>query len=102
MLKPEKKHKSKKQVKPVAKRYNARPLRTVTLTANPNGRFNLRPLLVWELAALYGMDKKTLNKELQDMRNEVGYPSGYRYNLAQLKAIFRRLGAPVAFDMAEQ
>lgn len=47
-----------------------------------------------ELAAMYGMDKRTLARWLKPFEKEIGPRLGYSYTPKQLQIIFKRLGKP--------
>lgn len=57
----------------------------------------VRPYTTKELAALYGVDIKTLRKWLKPHKERIGERIGYYYNIDQVKVIFQLLSLP--FDL---
>ncbi len=54
----------------------------------------LKPYTVKELANMYGVERRTLNKWLEPFNNEIGERSGRFYTVLQVRTIFSRLGLP--------
>lgn len=54
----------------------------------------LRPYTVKQLAAIYGVSKKTFRKWVKPFSEEIGYRNGHFYSVLQLKVIISKLGAP--------
>lgn len=55
---------------------------------------HVRTYSVKEVADLYCISKKTLNKWLSPFENEIGERRGYFYNPKQVGIIFEKLGLP--------
>jgi hypothetical protein len=84
-------------IKSVAGKSNTK--HPVILRVGTSGKYCLRALKAWEVAALYGINKKTLNKELTPFRDEIGSLHGQFYLIPQVKKIFEKLGVPGFFEI---
>lgn len=54
----------------------------------------LKPYTAKELAAMYGVERRTFNKWLEPFGNEIGERKGRYFTVVQVKIIFTRLGLP--------
>ena len=57
-------------------------------------KIQVKTYSVKEVADLYSVSKKTLNKWLSPFENEIGERRGYFYNPKQVGIIFEKLGLP--------
>lgn len=65
-----------------------------TTAARPLSSIALRPYNQKELAVLYGISSKTLQKWLAPFAKKIGKRRGYYYNILQVRKIFSLLGFP--------
>ena len=61
---------------------------------NKNVEFILRPYTHKELAAFYGVSRKTFLKWLKPFQKSIGQRNGHFYSTLQVEIIFRKLGRP--------
>jgi hypothetical protein len=57
-----------------------------------------------ELAAIYGVDKRTLKKWMKPFDNEIGIRTGYYFLVNQVRVIFEKIPLPdnvIIFDHFE-
>ena len=54
----------------------------------------LKPYTIKELASMYGVERRTLNKWLEPFTDEIGERSGRFYTVLQVRTIFTKLGLP--------
>lgn len=54
----------------------------------------LKPYAPWEIADIYDVDRRTLNKWLEPFLIEIGPRQGRFYTIAQVKVIFTKLSIP--------
>ena len=64
------------------------------IPGTPGAQAFLKPYNLKELAALYGVSARTLNKWLKPFGDQVGKRIGYFYTIPQVKMIFLNLGLP--------
>lgn len=57
-------------------------------------KIQVKTYSVKEVAELYSVSKKTLNKWLSPFEDEIGERRGYFYNPKQVSIIFEKLGLP--------
>lgn len=57
-------------------------------------KIQVKTYSVKEVADLYSVSKKTLNKWLSPFEDEIGERRGYFYNPKQVGIIFEKLGLP--------
>jgi hypothetical protein len=63
-----------------------------------NNTITVRAYKFKEVASLYHVDPKTLRKWLKPFREEIGELSGHYFTIAQVEAIFQKLGLPYAIE----
>jgi hypothetical protein len=66
-------------------------------TPTPNGKepaLYVKPYSAKDLANIYGVAKKTMNKWLEPFVHEIGPKKGRYYTVVQVKIIFHRIGLP--------
>lgn len=64
----------------------------------PGAQAFLKPYNLKELAAMYGVSARTLNKWLAPFGDQIGKRIGYFYTIPQVKLIFLHLGLPGVFE----
>ncbi len=55
---------------------------------------DMKPYMLKELAAIYGVDKRTFLKWIKPYNEEIGQRIGHYYNINQVKIIFWKLSLP--------
>jgi hypothetical protein len=58
----------------------------------------VKPYSAKDLANIYGVAKKTMNKWLEPFAHEIGPKKGRYYTVVQVKIIFHRIGLPGTVD----
>jgi hypothetical protein len=64
------------------------------IPVRPGTQALLKPYNLKELAAMYGVSARTLNKWLKPFGDQVGKRIGYFYTIPQVRLIFMKLGLP--------
>jgi hypothetical protein len=54
----------------------------------------IKPYTLKELAAIYGMNRKTMSRWLEPHRAAIGKRVGYYYSILQVNIILDKLGTP--------
>lgn len=62
-------------------------------------KIQVKTYSVKEVADLYSVSKKTLNKWLSPFEDEIGERRGYFYNPKQVGIIFEKLGLPETIQL---
>lgn len=57
-------------------------------------RIELKPYTLKELALVYDVCVRTINKWLLPFHDEIGKKQGRYYNITQVKIVFEKLGLP--------
>lgn len=60
----------------------------------PKKVIHLKPYAPFEIAEIYEVDKRTLNKWLKPFKEDIGPRQGRFYTIAQVKKIFEKLCVP--------
>jgi hypothetical protein len=61
---------------------------------NENSTVAIRPYKLKELAAMYGVDRKTFRKWLTPFLEKIGNREGHFYTISQVKIILEAIGYP--------
>lgn len=54
----------------------------------------IKPYTLKELAAIYGMSRKTMSRWLKPHKEAIGERIGYFFTIVQVKIILEKLGTP--------
>ena len=54
----------------------------------------IKPYTLKELAAIYGMNRKTMSRWLKRHKDAIGEREGYYYSIIQVNVILDKLGTP--------
>lgn len=54
----------------------------------------IKPYTLKELAAIYGMNRKTMGRWLEHHKDAIGERVGYYYSVIQVNIILNKLGTP--------
>lgn len=59
----------------------------------------VKPYTVTELARIYGVCRETLQKWIDEFKEEVGEKKGRYYTIPQVKIIFKNLSVPCTMEL---
>jgi transposase len=69
---------------------------------NTNRKFiEVKPYMIKELAALYGVSRETFGRWISKFKDELGEKNGLYFSIPQVKMIFKKLDLPSVIELKE-